>query len=132
MVRKLAHIAIAVKDAEAASKAFAEGLGLEKRGPEVVEGQGVRVMFLPVGETKVELVEPLSEESGIAKFLGKKGEGLHHIAFEVDDIKKAIEKLIAAGVQMIDMEPRVGAGGKLVAFAHPKSFSGVLVELVQA
>ncbi len=110
---------------------YVEGLGLEVAHREVVDSQMVEVAMLPVGETNIELLMPTSEDSPIAKFLERKGPGIHHIAMAVDDIEAALERMEAAGVRMIDTEPRPGAGGTRVAFAHPRSMGGVLVELVE-
>ncbi|NIP36784.1 MAG: methylmalonyl-CoA epimerase, partial [Thermoplasmata archaeon] len=110
---------------------YVEGLGLEVTHREVVDSQKVMVAMLPVGETNIELLEPTSGDSPIAKFLELRGPGIHHIALAVHDIEAALARMEAAGVRMIDTEPRPGAGGTMVAFAHPKSMGGVLVELVE-
>jgi methylmalonyl-CoA/ethylmalonyl-CoA epimerase len=130
-MRRIDHIGIAVHDLEEAMAPYVEGLGLEVVHREVVDTQKVEVAMLPVGETNIELLEPTSEDSPIAKFLERKGPGIHHIALAVDDIVAALARMEAAGVRMIDTEPRPGAGGTRVAFAHPKSMGGVLVELVE-
>lgn len=128
-VGKVDHIGIAVKDLDQTLKFYQEILGLECIGTEVVEEQKVRVAFLPVGDTEVELLESTEEDGPIAKFIEKKGEGIQHIAFRVDNIEEAIENMKAKGVKMIDEKPRYGAGGAKIAFCHPKSTNGVLVEL---
>ncbi len=131
MVNKLDHIGIAVKDLQSTLKFYEETLGLKSAGIEVVEEQKVRVAFLPIGDTEVELLESTEEDGPIAKFIAKNGEGIQHMAYRVDDIEKAIAEMIDKGVRMIDEKPRYGAGGAKIAFCHPKSTSGVLVELCQ-
>ena len=130
MLKKVNHIGIAVRSIEEA-KRFYEVMGLQVEGYEVVEEQKVRVAFVPVGETRIELLEPTSEDSPVAKFIAKRGEGIHHIAFEVEDIEKALEVLKENGVRLIDEEPRRGAHGTRIAFLHPKSTNGVLIEICQ-
>jgi methylmalonyl-CoA epimerase len=130
-MRRVDHIGIAVPDLESALEPYVEGLGLRVAHEEVVEAQGVRVAMLPVGETNIELLEPTSEDSPIAKFIERRGPGIHHVALAVDDIDAALARMRGAGVRMIDDEPRPGAGGTRVAFAHPKAMGGVLVELVE-
>jgi len=131
MVKKLDHIGIAVKNLEATLKFYEETLGLKSAGIEVVEEQKVRVAFLPIGDTEVELLESTEEDGPIAKFIAKNGEGVQHMAYRVDDIVAAIVEMKEKGVRMIDEKPRYGAGGAQIAFCHPKSTSGVLVELCQ-
>jgi len=128
---KINHIGIATKGIDEALKFWADALGLEKVHSEIVEDQKVRVAMLPLGESRVELLEPTSEDSPISKFLEKRGGGIHHIAVEVDDIQASLDRLRNAGTQLIDEKPRVGAEGCLVAFVHPTSTNGVLLELVQ-
>lgn len=128
---KIAHLGIATKEIQEALKFWQDALGLEQVHTEVVEDQKVRVAMLPIGETNIELLEPTSEDSPISKFLEKRGGGIHHIAIEVEDIEKSLEKLKSEGMRLIDETPRVGAEGCLVAFIHPKSTNGVLLELVQ-
>ena len=130
-MRRIDHIGIAVPDLETALAPYVEGLGIQVAHREEVATQKVRVAMMPVGETNIELLEPTSEDSPIAKFLEGRGPGIHHIAIAVDDIEVALDRMNAAGVRMIDTEPRPGAGGTKVAFAHPKAFGGVLVELVE-
>lgn len=130
MLKKVNHIGIAVKSIEEAKK-FYETMGLKVEGEEVVEEQKVRVAFIQVGETRIELLEATSEDSPVAKFIEKRGEGIHHIAFQVDDIEKALELLKSKGVRLIDEKPRRGAHNTRIAFIHPKSTNGVLVELCQ-
>ncbi len=130
-VKKIDHIGIAVKDIAEVLAFYQEALGLENTGFEVVEQQGVRVAFLPVGESRLELLEPLNAESPIAKFIGKRGEGIHHICLDVDDVSESLAEMKQRGLQLIDQEPRPGADEKMVAFVHPKASSGVLIELSQ-
>jgi methylmalonyl-CoA epimerase len=125
------HIGIAVSDLDAALKFYRDALGLEVEAPEVVASQKVRAHFIPAGETALELLEATADESPIARYLGKRGPGLHHITLRVDDIRAALEQLEARGVRLIDESPRLGAHGSLVAFIHPSSAHGVLVELKQ-
>jgi methylmalonyl-CoA/ethylmalonyl-CoA epimerase len=106
-------------------------LGLEIDATEEVAEQGVRVAMLPIGETHIELLEPLHPNSPVGKFLAKRGPGIHHLAIEVEDIRAALVDLARNGARLIDKEPRAGAGGCLVAFIHPSSMNGVLLELVQ-
>lgn len=128
---KVDHIGIAVKNLDETLKFYEEVLGLTCTGIEEVDEQKVRVAFLPVGDSEVELLESTDEEGPIAKFIEKKGEGIQHIAFRVDNIEEAIENMKEKGVRMIDEKPRYGAGGAKIAFCHPKSTGGVLVELSQ-
>jgi len=130
MIKKIDHIGIVVRSIEEALQVYEEALGLELNDVKEVPEQAVRVAFLPVGESELELVEPLTSDSGVAKFLEKRGEGLHHICFEVADIKAALQDLAAKGVRLIDEQPRQGAHGR-VAFLHPKSAHGVLIELIE-
>ena len=127
---KIDHIGIVVQDLEAALKVYQTGLGLPLAEIADVPDQQVKVAFMPVGESNVELVQPTSDDTGIARFLDKRGEGIHHICIEVDAIEDALEKLKAHGVPLIDEEPRPGAHGR-VAFVHPKGTHGVLIELVE-
>lgn len=128
-ILKVDHIGIAVKNLEETLKFYTEVLGLQLQGTEIVEEQKVKVAFLPVGDTEVELLESTSDDGPIAKFIEKNGEGIQHIAFKVDNIEAAIQELKDKGMMMIDNEPRYGAGGARIAFMHPKSTSRVLVEL---
>lgn len=129
---KINHLGIATKGIEEALDFWSDALGLENVHTEVVEDQKVRVAMLPIGESRIELLEPTSDDSPISKFLEKRGGGIHHIAVEVTDIKASLARLKAKGVRLIDEEPRIGAEGCLVAFVHPSSANGVLLELVQA
>ena len=127
---KIDHIGIAVRDLSE-SKVFYEALGLTCGGEEVVDEQKVRVAFFAAGDSRIELLEPTDPLGPIGKFLEKKGPGLHHLCVQVEDIRTALNDLKEGGYTLIDQEPRVGAGGCLVAFVHPKSTGGVLLELSQ-
>ena len=126
---KLDHLGIAVKSIEAALKFYSEILGLRPEGEEVITDQKVRTAFLPVGDTEVELLESTDPDGPVAKFIDKRGEGLQHIAFKVDDLDSALRELEGRGVRLIDSTPRIGAGHKRIAFLHPKDTLGVLLEL---
>ena len=128
MVKKVSHIGIAVKSIEEAVK-FYEKLGLSVEAIEEVPSQKVRVAFLPVGDTRIELLEATAEDSPVAKYIEKKGEGVQHIAFAVDNLPEALAAVEKNEVVLIDKEPRPGAHGADIAFLHPKSSYGVLVEL---
>jgi methylmalonyl-CoA/ethylmalonyl-CoA epimerase len=122
---------IPVHDPDAALGFYRDALGLEVEAPEEVASQRVRAHFVPVGDAALELLEPTADDSPIAKYVGKRGPGLHHITLRVDDIAAALAQLKARGVRLIDEAPRPGAHGSLVAFVHPSSTHGVLVELKQ-
>jgi methylmalonyl-CoA/ethylmalonyl-CoA epimerase len=128
---RVEHIGIATRSIKEALGFWRDALGLEVRHTETVEEQGVHVAMLPAGEPRVELLEPTGPDSPVAKFLEKRGPGIHHVAVRVDDIRAALARMKAGGARLIDEEPRVGAGGCLVAFVHPASSGGVLLELVQ-
>ena len=128
---KIDHIGIATDGIDQAASFYRDSLGLSIEEIEEVPSQKVRVAMLPVGESRIELLEPTSEDSPISKFLAKRGPGIHHIAVQVDDIEAALRDLKAKGARLIDEQPRTGAGGCLVAFIHPSSTGGVLLELVQ-
>jgi|SRR5215813_2072654 len=128
---KLDHIGIATHRLADSMAVWRDALGLEIDSTEEVIDQGVRIAMLPLGDTHIELLEPLSADSPVGKFLAKRGSGIHHLAVEVKDIRKTLSKLADQGIRLIDREPRVGAGGCLVAFIHPSSTNGVLLELVQ-
>lgn len=130
-MHKIEHIGIAVKDLEASNALFEKLLGVPYYKIEEVATEGVRTSFFRSGPNKIELLEALNEESPIARFLARKGEGVHHIAFAVTDIKAEIERLKAEGFTVLNDEPKRGADNKWVAFLHPKSTQGVLVELCQ-
>ena len=128
---KINHIGVATNGIDAALAFWSDALGLENVHTEVVEDQKVRVAMLPLGESRIELLEPTSDDSPISKFLEKRGGGIHHIAVEVEDIEASLAQLKAKGARLIDETPRIGAEGCLVAFVHPSSANGVLRELVQ-
>lgn len=129
MVVKLDHIGIAVADLDAAMKVYTDVLGLKGAGVEVVEEQKVKVAFFPVGDTEVELLQSTDPEGPIAKFIEKRGEGVQHLAFRVENIEATLDEMRAKGIRLIDEKPRYGAGGARIAFLHPKSTGGVLIEL---
>jgi len=130
-MRKIEHIGIAVKDMQAATKIYSSLLGYAHYKTEQVASEGVNTAFFTCGDSKIELLEATSNESAIAKFISKKGEGVHHIAFAVDDIKKEVSRLEKEGFEVLNPEPKIGADNKWVVFLHPKSSNGVLVELCQ-
>ena len=125
------HIGVAVKSL-AAAKSIYEQLGLELSPEETVEAEQVRVVMVPLGETRMELLEPTSENSVIAKFIAKRGEGLHHVSLRVPDLAAAVERLKQGGVRLVSDKIKVGAGGHKYVFVHPSSAGGVLLELVEA
>jgi methylmalonyl-CoA/ethylmalonyl-CoA epimerase len=131
MIKKVDHIGIAVKSLENTLPFYTDVLNLPLIGIEEVDIQKVRVAFLQAGSTKLELLEPTSEESTIAKFIEKRGEGIHHVALGVESIEERIREMKEKGIRMIDDQPRPGAGGANIAFMHPKSASGVLYELCE-
>jgi len=128
---KVDHIGIATKSLEDGLAIWRDALGLAVDHTEVIDEQGVKVAMLAVGETHVELLEPLGAETSVGKFIAKRGPGIHHIAVEVQDIRASLAELKDKGVRLIDETPRIGAGGCLVAFVHPSTTNGVLLELVQ-
>lgn len=127
---RLDHIGIAVKDLDSAIRTYGT-LGFTVQSVDEVPGFGVKVAFLPMESGSVELVQPTEDDSAMAKFLEKKGEGIHHLCFEVYDIRSELKRLEAAGVQLVDKVPRYGAHGVMVAFLHPSSTGGVLIELTE-
>src|SRR5215212_5382947 len=129
---KINHLGIATKGIDEALEFWQDALGLENVHTETVEDQKVRVAMLPIGESRIELLEPTSDDSPISKFLEKRGPGIHHIAIEVEDIEASLNTLKEKGMRLIDEKPRTGAEGCLVAFIHPSSTKGVLLELVQS
>ncbi|WP_340371689.1 methylmalonyl-CoA epimerase [Peribacillus sp. FSL E2-0218] len=131
MIKNIDHIGIAVKSLDDSLPLYTETLKLELEGIETVESQGVKVAFIMAGNTRLELLEALSPESPIAKFIEKRGEGIHHVALGVDDIEARIEELKQSGLRMIDNTSRKGAHAADVAFVHPKSTAGVLYELCE-
>ena len=131
MIGKIEHIALAVEDLEAAIAHYADVWGLEVAHRERVEDQGVEEAMLPVGESFIQLLGPTGPDTTVGKFIERRGEGLHHIAYEVDDLEGALETLKERGVPLIDEVPRRGGRGHMVAFVHPKGNHGLLVELIQ-
>lgn len=133
MIGRLNHVAIAVRDLEAEAARYRDVLGAEVSAPQALPEHGVTVVFIALANTKIELLAPLGEGSPIAGFLEKSGGGMHHICYEVDDIRAARDRLVATGTRVLgDGEPKTGAHGKPVLFLHPKDFSGTLIELEQA
>ena len=130
-MKKIEHIGIAVKDMESSNALFSKLFGAPEYKTETVESEGVKTAFFKCGPNKIELLEATNPESPIAKFIDKKGEGIHHIAFDVDDIEAEITRLKAEGFVVLNETPKPGADNKLVAFLHPKSTNGVLIELCQ-
>jgi len=130
-IDRLDHIGIAVEDLEASCTLYRDVLGIASAGVEEVADQKVKVAFFAVGDSKIELLEPTSADSPIAQFIEKRGAGIHHMAIGVDDIEAALERAREAGIRLIDEEPRVGAGNARIAFVHPKSTGGVLLELCE-
>lgn len=131
MLTKINHIGVAVTNIEEALPYYRDSLHMNYEGCEEVAEQKVKVAFLQIGESRIELLEPTSEDSPVAGFLKKNGPGVHHIAYEVDDLVEALQNLEAQGIRLIDKEPRNGAHGTKIAFVHPKSSGGVLTELCQ-
>lgn len=131
MIRKIEHLGIAVKDINASIKTYEALLGSNCYKTEVVESEFVKTAFFQIGESKIELLQATDDQSAIAKYLEKKGSGIHHIAFDVDDISSEIERLENLGFVLINVTPKNGADNKRIAFLHPKSTDGVLVELCQ-
>lgn len=131
MLGKIEHVALAVSDLDAAIAHYERVWGLEVSHRERVDDQGIEEAMLPLGESHLQLLGATGPDTTVAKFLDKRGEGLHHIAYEVDDLPKALEELKAQGVELIDEQPRPGGRGHMVAFIHPKANHGLLVELIQ-
>ena len=127
----LDHIGIATNDLRESLSIWRDAVGLEVDTTEEIVDQGVRIAMLKLGGTHIELLEPLGPETPVGKFLAKRGPGIHHVAVQVKDIRASLTELAAKGARLIDQEPRIGAGGCLVAFIHPSSMNGVLLELVQ-
>ena len=130
-IRHIDHIGIAVKNVEQAGKFYTEILGIRMQEMEEVADQKVRVAFLPITDSEIELLESTRPDGPIAKFIDSRGEGIQHIAFRVENLEEALEELKAKGIRLIDKEPRKGAGGAMIAFIHPKETNGVLVELCE-
>jgi len=130
MIKRVDHVSIVVSNLDEGLKIYENLLGIKASHIETVADQGIKAAMIVVGDVEIELIEPISPDSAVAKFLEKKGEGVHHICFEVDDVDKELESLAARGVNLIDKQGRKGLAGK-IAFLHPRSTKGVLVELAQ-
>ena len=128
---RIDHIGIAVTDLDAAVQLYGGSFDMAEQHRETVEAQGVEAILLEVGEGHIELIKPLSDDTGVAKFIAKNGEGMHHVAYQVDDIDAALQKVRDAGMRLIDEQPRTGIRGSRVAFLHPSASGGVLTEMVQ-
>ena len=127
----LDHVAIAVEDLDATLDSYRSRYGVEPLHRERVESQGVEEAMIAIGGSNLQLLQPLTAESPVGRFLAKRGEGLHHVAFAVPDIEAALEHLASTGARLVDQEPRIGGGGHRIAFVHPSAFGGTLVELVE-
>jgi methylmalonyl-CoA/ethylmalonyl-CoA epimerase len=130
-IKKIDHLGVAVNNIDGVKNFWTEIMGLRFEGSETVAEQKVTTAFFPVGESEIELLESTAPDGPIAKYIEKKGEGIQHVAFRVDNIEEALAELKAKGIKLIDEKPRIGAGGAKIAFLHPKATSGVLVELCQ-
>jgi len=128
-IKKIDHIGIALKSCDPALKFYEDVLGIKSAGSETVEEQKVTTVFMPIGDSELELLESTSPDGAIAKFIEKRGEGIQHICFQVENIEEALKELKEKGVKLIDETPRKGAGGAKIAFLHPKSTFGVLIEI---
>ncbi len=131
MLEKIYHLGYAVENIEAATRFYEEHFGVRVSEPEEVEEQGIVATMFEVGESMIELVQPTRPNSPVGKFIEKRGEGFHHVAFQVDDLEAALKELKENGVELIDEEPRIGVGGTRMAFLHPRGAHGVLTELVE-
>jgi methylmalonyl-CoA/ethylmalonyl-CoA epimerase len=131
LLKKIYHLGYAVEDITAAARFYEEHFDARVDEPEEVEEQGIIATMFDVGESRIELLEPTRSDSPVGKFLEKRGEGFHHVAFQVDDLEATLKELKESGVDLIDEEPRVGAGGTRMAFVHPRDAHGVLTELVE-
>ncbi len=131
MLEKIDHLGIAVQDLEQALQVFGDKLGIEVGGVEEVAEQKVKVAFLPLGKSKIELLQSTDPEGAVARFIESRGEGIQHIAFRVKNLEETLARLKSSGVRLIDEKPRLGAGGARIAFLHPKSTCGVLIELCE-
>ena len=131
MFGRIDHIGVAVEDIDAAVELYRDSFGMELAHRETVESQGVEAVLLDVGDGHVELLAPLGPDTPVGRYMAKNGAGLHHVAYAVDDIEAALEKIAAAGIQLIDSEPRAGIRDSRVAFLHPRSTGGVLTEIVE-
>jgi methylmalonyl-CoA/ethylmalonyl-CoA epimerase len=131
VLNRIHHLGYAVEDLEAASLFYKENFGALPGEPEAVEEQGIVVTMFRVGESRIELVQPTRPDSPVGKFLARRGEGFHHVAYQVDDLEAVLTHLRSSGVELVDEKPRMGAGGTRMAFVHPKDTFGVLTELVE-
>ncbi|MGB3684119.1 MAG: methylmalonyl-CoA epimerase [Rubrobacteraceae bacterium] len=131
MLNRIYHLGYAVEDIEAATRFYRDRFGVEPGEPEEVEEQGIVATMFRVGDSNIELLQPTRPDSPVGKFLAKRGEGFHHVAFEVENLEESLAELESRGVELIDREPRIGAGGTRMAFVHPGSAFGVLTELVE-
>ena len=131
IIKRIDHVAILVDDLEASLSFWRDALGIELAHIEEVPAESAQMAFLPTGGSQIELVKPTTSDSGLARFLDKRGPGMHHICLEVDDITGMLDQLLRKGVELINQEPRLGAGGRKYAFIHPKSANGVMVELYE-
>lgn len=129
MFKKISHIGIAVSNMDDALRLYSETLGMKVTSIETIEDQKVKSAMIPIGESRIELMESTDPEGPVGKFIAKRGEGIHHISLEVDDIEKMLAKLSNAGMELIDKKPKIGSGGSKIAFVHPKGMRGVLLEL---
>jgi methylmalonyl-CoA/ethylmalonyl-CoA epimerase len=131
LLEKIHHLGYAVESVEAASRFYKVSFGAEPTGPETVKEQGIVATMFRVGDSMIELMQPTHPDSPVGRFLAKRGEGFHHVAFQVEDIEAALAALNDSGVELVDEEPKLGAGGTRTAFIHPKEAFGVLTELVE-
>ncbi len=131
MLRKVHHLGYAVENVETASRFYEESFGVEPSAPEIVEEQGIVATMFRVGESTIELMQPTRPDSPVGKFLITRGEGFHHVAFQVDDLESALAALTARGVELVDAQPKAGLGDSRTAFVHPRGAFGVLTELVE-
>lgn len=132
MFLKIDHIGVAVRSLQEAARIYGDGLGMGIEPAEEVTDQQTRVAMIPIGESRIELLEATDSDSPVARFIARRGEGIHHICLQVDDLAGIVSRLKTAGIRMIDEEPRKGAGGRLVVFIHPSAVGGVLLELSQS
>jgi methylmalonyl-CoA/ethylmalonyl-CoA epimerase len=130
-IKRINHIAVLVEDIDTSLKFWHDILGIEPSHISNIQNEAARIAFLPLGESEIELVQPITSDSGLSRFLEKHGPGIHHLCLEVDDLQGLLKQLKTEGVQLINEEPKVGEDGRLYAFIHPKSTNGVLVELYQ-
>lgn len=132
MLSRIDHVGIAVRDLDAAVRLYEERLGLRSSGRERLPAEGIEIAMIPIGESRIELITPLGPDSRLHRFLERRGEAMHHIAYAADDVSAALERAREAGAELIDRSPRTGARGTRIAFVEPKSVCGVLTEFVEA